>query len=308
MDRQQEFVLRTIEERDVVRAPVVHRRGRHAEVGGAGAGRGRGRLRGGPGLRRLGDRGPDPRLRVRHARAAGSRDLPDPAVARRDRPDVPDVLRHPDPGRRAVRRGSAQRAQAHPGQGRRHGLHLLHAPGDRVLPAEVAASSGPTARSRWTRPATSTTCPGGAAQDFRRRAVRMLEDLGISVEFSHHEAGPGQNEIDLRYADALHDGGQHHDVPHGHQGGGASSRASTPRSCPSRSPATRVPACTPTSRCSRATRTPSTRPAPSTSCPRRPASSSPACCKHAPEITAVTNQFVNSYKRLWGGGEAPSYV
>ena len=31
----------------------------------------------------------------------------------------------------------------------------------------------------------------------------MLEDLGISVEFSHHEAGPGQNEIDLRYADAL---------------------------------------------------------------------------------------------------------
>src|SRR4029079_2826467 len=30
--------------------------------------------------------------------------------------------------------------------------------------------------------------------------------------------------------------------------------------------------------------------------------------KHAPEITLVTNQFVNSYKRLWGGDEAPSYV
>jgi len=30
--------------------------------------------------------------------------------------------------------------------------------------------------------------------------------------------------------------------------------------------------------------------------------------KHAPEITAVTNQFVNSYKRLWGGDEAPSYL
>jgi glutamine synthetase len=29
---------------------------------------------------------------------------------------------------------------------------------------------------------------------------------------------------------------------------------------------------------------------------------------HAPEITAVTNQFVNSYKRLWGGDEAPSFV
>src|SRR5690606_21780244 len=30
--------------------------------------------------------------------------------------------------------------------------------------------------------------------------------------------------------------------------------------------------------------------------------------EHAPEITAVTNQFVNSYKRLWGGDEAPSYI
>ena len=29
---------------------------------------------------------------------------------------------------------------------------------------------------------------------------------------------------------------------------------------------------------------------------------------HAREITAVTNQHVNSYKRLWGGGEAPCYV
>ena len=30
--------------------------------------------------------------------------------------------------------------------------------------------------------------------------------------------------------------------------------------------------------------------------------------KHAPEFTAVTNQYVNSYKRLWGGDEAPSFV
>jgi glutamine synthetase len=30
--------------------------------------------------------------------------------------------------------------------------------------------------------------------------------------------------------------------------------------------------------------------------------------RHAPEITLVTNQFVNSYKRLWSGGEAPSHV
>ena len=29
---------------------------------------------------------------------------------------------------------------------------------------------------------------------------------------------------------------------------------------------------------------------------------------HSREICAVTNQWVNSYKRLWGGGEAPAYV
>ncbi len=42
-----------------------------------------------------------------------------------------------------------------------------------------------------------------AAPNFRRHAIEALEAMGISVEFSHHEGGPGQQEIDLRYADAL---------------------------------------------------------------------------------------------------------
>ncbi len=46
----------------------------------------------------------------------------------------------------------------------------------------------------------TTTSP---AVDFRRQAITTLEKMGISVEFSHHEGGPGQQEIDLRYADAL---------------------------------------------------------------------------------------------------------
>ncbi|GAA0605263.1 type I glutamate--ammonia ligase [Kribbella sandramycini] len=45
--------------------------------------------------------------------------------------------------------------------------------------------------------------PQGIGNDFRREAITMLESMGISVEFSHHEGGPGQQEIDLRYADAL---------------------------------------------------------------------------------------------------------
>src|SRR5699024_6021428 len=43
----------------------------------------------------------------------------------------------------------------------------------------------------------------GQGQDFRRTAIQHLEAMNIQVEFSHHENGPGQNEIDLRYADAL---------------------------------------------------------------------------------------------------------
>ena len=41
------------------------------------------------------------------------------------------------------------------------------------------------------------------AQDFRRQAIQMLEEMGISVEYSHHEVAPSQHEIDLRFADAL---------------------------------------------------------------------------------------------------------
>ena len=45
--------------------------------------------------------------------------------------------------------------------------------------------------------------PAVVGHDFRRTAITMLEAMGISVEFSHHEGAPGQQEIDLRYADAL---------------------------------------------------------------------------------------------------------
>lgn len=43
----------------------------------------------------------------------------------------------------------------------------------------------------------------GSAPNFRRHAIDALESMGISVEYSHHETAPGQQEIDLRFADAL---------------------------------------------------------------------------------------------------------
>jgi glutamine synthetase len=149
--------------------------------------------------------------------------------------------------------------------------------------------------------------PGGSAHDFRRRSVRMLEDLGISVEFSHHEAGPGQNEIDLRYADALttadnimtfrtvvkevaiEQGVYATFMPKpisGQPGSGMHTHLSLFEGDQN------------------AFYEPGAEYQLSTMGRQFIA----GLLRHAPEITAVTNQFVNSYKRLWGGDEAPSFV
>jgi len=45
--------------------------------------------------------------------------------------------------------------------------------------------------------------PLDIASDLRRETVLTLEEMGIGVEYSHHEVGPSQHEIDLRYTDAL---------------------------------------------------------------------------------------------------------
>lgn len=41
------------------------------------------------------------------------------------------------------------------------------------------------------------------AVDLRKETVRALRNFGIQVEYSHHEVGPSQHEIDLRYDEAL---------------------------------------------------------------------------------------------------------
>src|SRR6266540_2208331 len=45
--------------------------------------------------------------------------------------------------------------------------------------------------------------PLDVATDYRKRTVQYLESMGIPVEYVHHEVAPSQHEIDLRYADAL---------------------------------------------------------------------------------------------------------
>jgi glutamine synthetase len=149
--------------------------------------------------------------------------------------------------------------------------------------------------------------PHDLGHDFRRTAITMLERMGISVEFSHHEVAPGQQEIDLRYADALTTADNLMTLrlimkevaieqgvyatfmpkPFSEQPGSAMHThlslfegdrnafhdASDPFSL---------------SKVGRAFVA--------------------GLLTHAAEITAVTNQWVNSYKRLYGGGEAPAYI
>ncbi|MCK5434618.1 MAG: glutamine synthetase [Dehalococcoidales bacterium] len=45
--------------------------------------------------------------------------------------------------------------------------------------------------------------PLDAATDLRRDTVLTLEEMGIGVEYSHHEVAGSQHEIDMRYTDAL---------------------------------------------------------------------------------------------------------
>ena len=45
--------------------------------------------------------------------------------------------------------------------------------------------------------------PGDRGENVRREICLTLEQMGIRPESSHHEEGPGQNEIDFRYSDPL---------------------------------------------------------------------------------------------------------
>lgn len=45
--------------------------------------------------------------------------------------------------------------------------------------------------------------PLDVAQEYRRSTIMALEALGIPVAFSHHEVSPSQHELDLRHTDAL---------------------------------------------------------------------------------------------------------
>ena len=143
--------------------------------------------------------------------------------------------------------------------------------------------------------------------DFRREAITMLEAMGISVEFSHHEGGPGQQEIDLRYADALSTADNImtfrtviREVALG-QGAWASFMPKPFTTHPGSGMHTHVSLF-------EGDRNAFFEAGAEYQLSKTGRQFIAGVLRHANEISVVTNQWVNSYKRLMFGGEAPSYI
>lgn len=149
--------------------------------------------------------------------------------------------------------------------------------------------------------------PQDVATDIRRDTILTLEEMGIDVDFSHHEGAHSQHEIDLRYADALtmadntmtfrlvvkeiaqkngvyatfmpkplqaqNGSGMHINISLFHGSQNLFYDADDPQHLSSLA-----------------------------------RSFIAGLLEHVPEITLVLNQWVNSYKRLVPGYEAPGYV
>ena len=145
------------------------------------------------------------------------------------------------------------------------------------------------------------------SSDLRRETVLNLADMGIPVKYSHHEAAPSQQEIDLQYTDAntmadnvmttklvIKEVAARHNVfasfmpkpVFGINGSGMHVHQSL----------------------FRGDRNAFYDPADSYQLSRLGRLYAAGLMRHAPELTLVTNQWVNSYKRLVPGYEAPMYI
>jgi len=149
--------------------------------------------------------------------------------------------------------------------------------------------------------------PTAVAERVRHDTIDALEKLGVQVEYSHHECSPSQHEVDLRYTDALAMADNvvtHRFVARqvaqannihisfmpkpvfGVNGSGMHVHMSLFKNGRNLFFDSRAPMnISETARHYVA-----------------------GLLRHASELTAVTNQWVNSYKRLVPGYEAPVYV
>lgn len=145
------------------------------------------------------------------------------------------------------------------------------------------------------------------ASDLRRDTILYLEAMGIGVEYAHHEVAPSQHEIDLRYTDALtmadsamtyrfvvKEVATRHGVYatfmpkpiFGENGSGMHTHQSL----------------------FKGDKNLFFDPKDNYSLSNEAKWFIAGLLKHSKEITAITNQWVNSYKRLVPGYEAPVYI
>jgi len=145
--------------------------------------------------------------------------------------------------------------------------------------------------------------PDDVSSQLRRRTVLTLEEMGIGVEHAQHEDAPSQHEIDLRYTDALTMADTVMSVRHvvkelarqagiaasfmpkplaNVQGSGMHTHVSLWRNGENAFVGDGNYGLSPVAEQFMA-----------------------GLLRHAPEITAITNQWVNSYKRLVPSTEAP---
>ena len=149
--------------------------------------------------------------------------------------------------------------------------------------------------------------PAVVGHDFRRQAITLLEAMGVSVEFSHHEGAPGQQEIDLRYADALSTADNIMTFRHVikevalEQGFYASFMPKPFTDHPGSGMHTHVSLFKGEENAFYDANA-------ELNLSEVGRQFVAGILKHASEITAITNQWVNSYKRLQGGGEAPAVI
>ena len=149
--------------------------------------------------------------------------------------------------------------------------------------------------------------PLDITSDLRKQTVLALEKLGIPVEYSHHEVAPSQHEIDLRYQDALtmadtvmtyrfvvKEGALKNEVYatfmpkplFGENGSGMHTHMSL----------------------FKGERNAFFDPKDQYHLSKIAQNFIAGLMEHAKEITLFTNQWVNSYKRLVPGYEAPAYI
>ena len=222
MDRQQEFVLRTIEERDIrfVRLWFTDVLGTLKSVAVAPAEL-EGAFSEGIGFDGSAIEG---FARVFEADMLAK---PDPATFQvlPWRGESPGTARMfcdlADARRLAELRRPAPGAAAGAVAGRRAGLHLLHPPRDRVLPHQGRAGRRAASPSRSTTRATSTTSPHGNSHDFRRADDHHARGDGHLGRVQPPRGRPGPERDRPAVCRRAHHRRQHHDVQDGRQGGRA---------------------------------------------------------------------------------------